>query len=79
MSQLTRKEVLHTMRQRYARAGKEYKTWLITEVVALPGYHRKAAIPALQPLIPRPARAPAILGRPKEYRPDKLLGPLQSI
>jgi hypothetical protein len=79
MSQLTRKEVLHQMRQRYARAAKEYKTRLITQVVELLGYHRKAAIRALQPPAPRPARAPALLGRPKEYDPDKLLAPLKAI
>src|SRR5262245_40669201 len=79
MSQLTRKEVLHKMRQRYTRAAKGYKTRLITQVVELLGYHRKAAIRALQPPAPPPARAPALLGRPKEYDPDKLLAPLKAI
>ena len=78
MSQLTRKEILQRMRARYARAGKEYKTRLITEVVELLGYHRKAAIRALH-LRPPPVRAPAVLGRPKEYSPDKLLLPLKAI
>src|SRR5262245_20953982 len=79
MSQLTRKEVLEGMRSRYARADKEYKSRLITEVVELMGYHRKAAIRALQSKPPPRPRAPAVLGRPKEYSPDKLLGPLKVI
>ena len=78
MSQLTRKELLRTMRSRYARAGKEYKSRLITEVVELLGYHRKAAIRALQSR-PPPVRAPAIIGRPKQYDPHKLLTPLKAI
>jgi hypothetical protein len=77
MSQITRQEVLVWKRERYARAGKEHKTKMINEVVELFGYHRKAAIRALQP---RPAiRAPFVLGRPREYDPDKLLPPLKAI
>jgi hypothetical protein len=79
MSQLTRKEVLNNLRRRYARAGKDYKSRLITEVVELLGYHRKAAIRALQARPPQAVSAPAILGRPQEYHPEKLLGPLKAI
>lgn len=79
MSQLTRKEVLSNMRKRYARAGKPYKSRLITEVVELLGYHRKAAIRALQLRPAQPVGAPAVIGRPKEYHPEKLLGPLKAI
>jgi hypothetical protein len=77
MSQITRQEVLAKRRERYGRAGKEHKTKIINELVELFGYHRKAAIRALQrrPLIP----GPFVLGRPKEYDPDKLLGPLKAI
>jgi hypothetical protein len=77
MSQITRQEVLVQKRDRYARAGKEYKTKIINELVELFGYHRKAAIRALRPrpVIP----APFVLGRPKAYVPDKLLPPLKAI
>jgi hypothetical protein len=47
MSQTTRKEILKKMQVRYGRAGQEYKSKLIDEVVELFGYHRKAAIRAL--------------------------------
>ena len=63
MSQITRQEVLVAKRDRYARAGKEHKTKIINELVKLFGYHRKAAIRALQlrPVI----AAPFVLGRPR--------------
>jgi hypothetical protein len=48
MSELTRQEVLAKKRDRYARAGKEHKARILDEVVELFGYHRKAAIRALQ-------------------------------
>jgi hypothetical protein len=77
MSQITRTEVLAAKRDRYARAGKEHKTKIINELVELFGYHRKAAIRALQsrPII----AAPFVLGRPKEYDPDQLRPPLKTI
>ena len=77
MSQNTRREVLVKQRARYARAGKEHKTKIIDELVELFGYHRKAAIRALQG---RPLRGvPFVLGRPKEYDPDRLRLPLKAI
>jgi len=77
MSEKTRQEVLVRQRERYARAGQEYKTKIINELVELFGYHRKSAIRALQP---RPAIcAPYVLGRPRAYDPDKLLPPLKAI
>ena len=77
MSQITRQEVLVAKRDRYARAGKEHKTKIINELVELFGYHRKAAIRALQlrPVI----AAPFVPGRPKEYDPDQLRPPLKAI
>jgi hypothetical protein len=77
MSQITRTEVLVAKRDRYARAGKEHKTKIINELVELFGYHRKAAIRALQsrPMI----AAPFVVGRPKEYDPDQLRPPLKAI
>jgi hypothetical protein len=47
MSQITRKEILTKMQVRYGRAGLEYKSKLLDEVVELFGYHRKAAVRAL--------------------------------
>jgi len=77
MSQITRAEVLARKRERYERAGKEHKGKIINEVVELFGYHRKAAIRALGR---RPARgAPYVVGRPKEYDPQKLLPPFKAI
>src|ERR1017187_9051349 len=77
MSQITRTEVLVQKRDRYARAGKDHKTKIINELVELFGYHRKAAIRALQS---RPMIAtPFVLGRPKEYDPDQLRPPLKAL
>lgn len=77
MSENTRVEVLAKKRLRYARAGKEHKSKIITELVELFGYHPKSAIRALQPRVVR--IAPFVRGRPKEYDPDKLLPPLKAI
>lgn len=77
MSQKTRQEVLARKRERYARAGKEHKTKIINELVELFDYHRKSAIRALQ--LPPAIHAPFVLGRPKDYDPDKLLPPLKAI
>ena len=77
MSQITRSEVPAKKRARYARAGKEHKTKIIDELVEWFGSHRKAAIRALhaRPVI----AAPFVLGRPKEYDPDRLRPPLKAI
>lgn len=77
MSQKTRREVLAKKRERYARAGKVHKTKIINELVELFGYHRKAAIRALRPRTE--IAAPYVIGRPKEYDPEKLRAPLQAI
>lgn len=79
MSQLTRKEVLAKLQRHYQRAGAEYKTKLISQVVELFGYHRKAAIRALRRRPRLEPAAPFILGRPREYEPEKLLGVLKPI
>jgi hypothetical protein len=78
MSQNTRQEVLSQMRRRYLRAGRPYKSQLVSELVELFGYHRKAALRALRPK-PVLARAPFARVRPKEYLPDQLLPPLKVI
>ena len=77
MSQMTRQEVLARKRLRYVRAGREHKKRILDELMELFGYHRKAAIRALRAQ-PK-AKAAFIIGRPKEYDPDKLLGPLKAI
>ena len=77
MSQITRKEVLERKRARYKRAGKEHKGKILNEIIELFGYHRKAAIRALQT---REVKGmPYVIGRPREYEPEKLLGPLKAI
>ena len=78
MSPKTRQEVLMEMRRRYVRAGRRYKAQLLNELVQLFGYHRKAAVRALQPK-PAAVAAPFARGRPREYDPDKLLPPLKAI
>ena len=78
MSQTSRQEVLVQMRRRYLRAGRDYKARLLDQAVELFGYHRKAAVRALRSK-PPPARAPYARGRPREYRPEQLLGPLKAI
>ena len=64
MSAQTKKEILAKMQRQHAGAGLEYKQQLITRAVELLGYHRKAAIRALnRPLVP------AMLGAIKTGRP----------
>ena len=77
MSEITRQEVLAKKRDRYSRAGREHKGKIITELMELFGYHRKAAIRALRPRVV--VVAPFVRGRPKAYDPDKLLPPLKAI
>jgi hypothetical protein len=77
MSQITREEVLAQKRLRYVRAGREHKKKILDELVELFGYHRKAAIRALR-ANPK-VKGSYIIGRPKEYDPEKLLVPLKAI
>jgi hypothetical protein len=79
MSQTTRKEILTKMQVHYGRAGLEYRSKLIDQVVELFGYHRKAAIRALGRPAPVGLLAPFVIGRPKEYDPEKLLVVLKPI
>jgi hypothetical protein len=67
------------MRLRYGRAGLEYRSRLIDEVVELFGYHRKAAIRSLGRQAPKGLAAPYVIGRPREYDPEKLLVVLKPI
>jgi hypothetical protein len=77
MSEITRQEVRARKRPRYVRAGKERKAKILDELVELFGYHRKAAIRALQPRVA--GVAPYVRGRPKDYDPAPLLPPLKAI
>lgn len=79
MSTQTKDEVMPKLIRRYLSAGREHKSKLIDEAVALLGYHRKAAIRALR-REPVPAGPPAIVtGRPREYDPHKLRPVLRAI
>lgn len=78
MSTQTKNEVLSKLRRRYLRAGREHKTKLLDEAVALLGYHRKAAIRALRSAT-RPLRVAVITGRPREYDAAELRPVLRAI
>jgi len=69
--------VLVQKRLWYVRAGREHKKKILDELIELFGYHRKAAIRALRAQ-PK-TQAPCLLGRPREYDPNKLLAPLKTI
>src|SRR6266850_2598744 len=77
MSTTTKTEILVKMRRRYLTAGLEHKGKLIDEAVSLLGYHRKAAIRALN----GSARASVSIatGRPREYEAKELLPVLRKI
>jgi hypothetical protein len=79
MSKKTRDELMEKWRGRYARAGKEHKQRILDQAVELLGYHRKAAIRALRAKGPAPPRALALIGRPREYAPQKLLPVLKPV
>jgi hypothetical protein len=81
MSQKTRQEVLARLRRSYARAGLAYRGQLLDQAVELLGYHRKAAIRALRGrTLAKPVRGvPAVIGRPREYWPEKLLPVIKPI
>jgi len=70
--------VLAKLRWRYAHASTAYKSKFIDQIVGLFGLHRKSAIRALR-RAPPPLSAPALLGRPVEYRPAQLLSILKPI
>lgn len=66
--------------KKYVRAGEEYRVRLIDQAVELFGYHRKAAIRALNAK-PKAARAAPHVktGRPREYRAEALMPALKAI
>lgn len=69
------------LRHRYRSAGRKHKSKLIAEAVELFGYHPKAAIRALKasPAGKAKGKAPAWIGRPREFSPEKLLPVLKPI
>jgi hypothetical protein len=79
MDKQTKNQVLAKLRERYRRASKEYKSKILDDLQHLFGFHRKAAIRAVGSK-PKPApAAPALLGRPPLYAPEKLLPVLKPI
>ncbi len=66
MSTNTKREVMNKLRCRYATAGRQHKTKLLDQAVAVMGYHRKAAIRALKSA-PKAQRKFGAGGRPVEY------------
>jgi hypothetical protein len=77
MSTKTKTEIMVKMRRRYLTAGLEHKGKLIDEAVCLFGYHRKAAIRALNGRVAR--RLSIVTGRPREYEARELLPVLRKI
>jgi hypothetical protein len=77
MSVRTKLELLAKLRRRYLRAGIEHKGKLIDQAVSLLGYHRKAAIRALNhtPSVGASIRA----GRPRAYESGELLPVLRQV
>jgi hypothetical protein len=79
MSKETKEQILRRLRRRYITAGLEHKKKLLDQAVELLGYHRKAAIRALNPPTVRPQTSAVVLGRPKSYHPETLLPVLKTI
>ena len=80
MSAKTKTEVMKGLRKKYVRAGAECRVGLIDQAVELFGYHRKAAIRALN--APPVAASGAVwvrAGRPREDHREALLEPLKAI
>ena len=77
MSTTTKSEIMVKMRRRYLTAGLEHKGKLIDQAVSLLGYHRKAAIRALNgsTMVAIAIRT----GRPREYEARQLLPVLRQI
>lgn len=77
MSKKTKKEVLEKLRRRYLRAGKEHRNKLINDAVELLGYHRKAAIRALNR--DSKERVSKATGRPLKYHGSEIMPVLRRI
>ena len=79
MSKTTKEQVLKRLRKFYEKAGPNYKRKLLDQAVELLGYHRKAAIRALRCKKDSRKVSTAVIGRPQEYDPDKLLPVIKPI
>ncbi len=81
MSQRTRKEVMERLRKNYEKGDRFVRIRIVDEAVRLLGYHRKAAIRALN--LGKGKRQQVAVsggrGRPKKYRAGELLEPLKRI
>src|SRR5438132_4604169 len=60
------REYLARQRERYHRLPRADRSRLLTEMVAVTGYHRKAVLRCLSPLAPRRVSGRAV-GRPRRY------------
>src|SRR5262249_32913051 len=63
------REYAAVQRERYVQATRADKRQLLTEVVAVTGIHRKAAVRLLR-RAPRPPAGPSRAGRPRVYGPE---------
>ena len=68
MNRASIREYIDRQRHRYRRATRADKTRILDEIIAVTGYHRKAALRSLSGRV-RPARGGQV-GRPVEYGPD---------
>jgi len=68
MTRATLDELIEALRPRYLRASRKEKTRILEELVAITGYHRKAAIRVLSK--GRKPKAWDRLGRPSKYTND---------
>src|SRR4030095_5433211 len=62
-------EYLARQNERYHRLSRSDRSRLLTEMVAVTGYHRKAVLRCLSPLAPRRVSGRAV-GRPRRYGAD---------
>ena len=69
MTRASIREYLTTQRKRYGVLSRGERQALLDEIVAVTGYHRKAAIRALREVPRRPASGRRV-GRPRRYGPE---------
>ncbi|MBI5821382.1 MAG: hypothetical protein HZA88_20635 [Verrucomicrobia bacterium] len=58
MDKQTKKQVLAKLRERYSRAGREYKSKMLDQLQELFGFHRKVAIRAAGSTLKPPCSIP---------------------
>lgn len=69
MTRTSVREYLAKQRERYQQLGRRERSRLLTEIVAVTGYHRKAVLRALR-AVPRRRVGRRPVGRPRRYGPD---------